>query len=563
MPDDLVKGFASVQHTYEPGDENAYGPYPPQGPHYFPYVLNQYRQVADLARDRGIVLWAVPSGRYVPVVGDRARDKWDYAEIGKAIAPGRVIVQTQTFCRQGNHDRAVEEVNKQFRNAGLPRNWLPMTAVSLRGKPVINAVPATQSWDCVQGSESRGIHEHTHQWWNMQEAIKFLQLREQALPALPPPPPPALPIPGRIQAEDYKPGGEGVGYHDTTPGNSGGAYRSDDVDIQPTSDASGGHNIGWTRQGEWLAFNVQVAQAGYYDITARVASATAGTKSLHIEVDGVAVTGPMSFTDASGWQSWLDVKVPQVNLPAGPHELRIVLDTDFLNVNYLEVTPSPVTPKPLLLPGRIEAEEYKAGGEGVGYHDTSSGNSGGEYRSDDVDIQVATDAGGGYNIGWTRQGEWLAFDVQVAQSGHYDITARLASAVEGLKMLHVEVDGVDVTGPLSFTDASGWQSWLNAIATRVPLTAGTHELRIVMDSDFFNVNYLDVAPSVNQPPLSGDANQDGQFTGDDIYLVIDWVIGRQPMPQGGAPAFVAADVDSDGRITAQDVVLLIKRLTGG
>jgi hypothetical protein len=69
MPDDLVKGFASVQHTYEPGDENAYGPYPPQGPHYFPYVLNQYRQVADLARDRGIVLWAVPSGRYVPVVG--------------------------------------------------------------------------------------------------------------------------------------------------------------------------------------------------------------------------------------------------------------------------------------------------------------------------------------------------------------------------------------------------------------------------------------------------------------------------------------------------------------
>ncbi len=40
------------------------------------------------------------------------------------------------------------------------------------------------------------------------------------------------PVPGRIQAEDYDLGGEGVAYHDTTPGNSGGAYRHDDVDIE-------------------------------------------------------------------------------------------------------------------------------------------------------------------------------------------------------------------------------------------------------------------------------------------------------------------------------------------
>ncbi len=39
-------------------------------------------------------------------------------------------------------------------------------------------------------------------------------------------------IPGIIQAEDYKPGGEGIGYHDTTPGNTFGKYRNDDVDIE-------------------------------------------------------------------------------------------------------------------------------------------------------------------------------------------------------------------------------------------------------------------------------------------------------------------------------------------
>jgi Dockerin type I domain len=70
-------------------------------------------------------------------------------------------------------------------------------------------------------------------------------------------------------------------------------------------------------------------------------------------------------------------------------------------------------------------------------------------------------------------------------------------------------------------------------------------------------------PPTNQPPTVtvGDANQDGQFTGDDVYLVIDWVIGQQPMPQAGEPAFVAADVDGDGSITSNDVALMIAQLS--
>ena len=51
-----------------------------------------------------------------------------------------------------------------------------------------------------------------------------------------------------------------MGYHDTTPGNSGNQYRNDDVDIQATSDIGGGYNVGWIRDGEWLAFDVDVAQ---------------------------------------------------------------------------------------------------------------------------------------------------------------------------------------------------------------------------------------------------------------------------------------------------------------
>ena len=48
---------------------------------------------------------------------------------------------------------------------------------------------------------------------------------------------------------------------------------------------------------------------------------------------------------------------------------------------------------------------------------------------------------------------------------------------------------------MSFTDSSGWQSWLDLMIIGVNLTAGAHELRVFMDAGHFNLNYLDVLPS--------------------------------------------------------------------
>jgi hypothetical protein len=87
-------------------------------------------------------------------------------------------------------------------------------------------------------------------------------------------------------------------------------------------------------------------------------------------------------------------------------------------------------PEPHPIPGRIEAEDYDLGGEIVAYHDTTLGNEGGEYRSDDVDIEITTDRGGGYDVGWIEEGEWLAYTVDVRSTGLYDIQVRVASAMD-------------------------------------------------------------------------------------------------------------------------------------
>ena len=74
-------------------------------------------------------------------------------------------------------------------------------------------------------------------------------------------PPSGRSIPGTLEAEDYATGGEGVGYHDATPTNQGGAYRNDAVDIEAIS---GGYAVGYVRDGEWLRYTVNVASAGKY-----------------------------------------------------------------------------------------------------------------------------------------------------------------------------------------------------------------------------------------------------------------------------------------------------------
>ena len=58
---------------------------------------------------------------------------------------------------------------------------------------------------------------------------------------------------------------------------------------------------------------------------------------------------------------------------------------------------------------------------------------------------------------------------------------------------HIEIDGLDVTGPMTLTGGNGWQSWIDVTSAPVPLTVGSHEFRIVMDTGGFNVNYVDAS----------------------------------------------------------------------
>ena len=67
-----------------------------------------------------------------------------------------------------------------------------------------------------------------------------------------------------------------------------------------------------------------------------LASAVAGTKNMTLLVDGGSVA-TFAFSDASGWQSWKDVTVANVSLPAGNHVIRLNYNSSDFNVNYVDV----------------------------------------------------------------------------------------------------------------------------------------------------------------------------------------------------------------------------------
>jgi glucosylceramidase len=130
-------------------------------------------------------------------------------------------------------------------------------------------------------------------------------------------------VPGVIQAEAFDEGGQGIGYRDLTAGNSGGAYRPTDVDLQASREAA--YNVGWWEPGEWLAYTIDVAAAGDYVLEARVASSGMGG-AFHVEFDGADQTGLLAIPNTGSWQTWTTLTCP-VRLASGPQVMRVVADS--------------------------------------------------------------------------------------------------------------------------------------------------------------------------------------------------------------------------------------------
>jgi hypothetical protein len=112
--------------------------------------------------------------------------------------------------------------------------------------------------------------------------------------------------------------------------------------------------------------------------------------------------------------------------------------------------------------------------------------------------EACTDTGGGQDVGWIANGDWLQFNnVNFGSSALHQFQARVASGAAGgvSGLVEVRLDNVNNApiGSFAIANTGGWQSW-RTVPANIAATTGTHTVFLRFTSgqpaDFVNVNWF-------------------------------------------------------------------------
>ena len=175
--------------------------------------------------------------------------------------------------------------------------------------------------------------------------------------------------------------------------------------------------------------------------------------------------------------------------------------------------------KPQELPGRLTLAFYDEGGEGVAYHDADAVNHGSgrlnkgpaekdNFRKDQgVDISYTKAAFDKftdgtklpldmYYVGWTNQGEWLNYTVEVKEAGTYQVNILASSYKNPDEKITLSVNGKD---KCSFTleetgDYHKWKMFNNVAEITLDKGVQLLKLTIAKQQHATNLCYIEIVP---------------------------------------------------------------------
>ncbi|WP_119321414.1 carbohydrate-binding protein [Capsulimonas corticalis] len=302
----------------------------------------------------------------------------------------------------------------------------------------------------------------------------------------------AAAIPGVFDACNYNTGGQNVGYNVASVNGTANSYRPDGVDLETTSDAAGGYDIGWAAAGQWFKYTVNVATAGTYAVTFRVAAPSAVTNAFHLTSSaGSAATGEVSIPASGGYQNWTTVTA-NITLAAGSQALTLTQDNPGWNFRWMGFGPNkaPFGGTPAAVPGVVEAENYDTGGQGIAYNQTVNGGQT-AYRADNNSaVGADASASNGYCVGSSNAGQWLRYTVNVASGGAYTLGFRASSGATGGRFHLQDERGNNLTGTVNIPSTGGWSTYTTVSVSGVNLTPGLHVFTLMEDTSGFNIDSI-------------------------------------------------------------------------
>ncbi|MEL0068601.1 MAG: glycoside hydrolase family 3 N-terminal domain-containing protein [Gammaproteobacteria bacterium] len=105
------------------------------------------------------------------------------------------------------------------------------------------------------------------------------------------------------------------------------------IQIENTSDVGGGQNIGFVDVGDWLEYELDVTEAGTYEIQYRLASLP-GSSGFTTTINGTSVH-TQAAQSTGGWQNWTTA-TQTVTLSTGRQTMRLDAIGREWNLNWIE-----------------------------------------------------------------------------------------------------------------------------------------------------------------------------------------------------------------------------------
>ena len=130
---------------------------------------------------------------------------------------------------------------------------------------------------------------------------------------------------------------------------------------------------------------------------------------------------------------------------------------------YGEVTPTPIT-----IPAKIEAETYT---DMLG-----------------VQTEPTNDGGTGLNVGYIDANDWLEYKIIVPEEREYNLKLRVASK-DGDGLLKI-IKGISDTVQMIIPKTGDWQAW-TTLDTKFNLTKGQKTIRLLVAKGGFNLNWIE------------------------------------------------------------------------
>ena len=232
--------------------------------------------------------------------------------------------------------------------------------------------------------------------------------------------------------------------------------------------------VAYIDPGDWMSYDINVAQAGTYSVEVRVASAQGSSFRLE-KNSGKEVLANVTVPNTGDWNAYESVYV-DVALTAGENSIGIATDRGGFNLDKLVFTAKSGSNSNT---GNNTGNTGTSGGTAVGTNFTIEA----ENYSNMSGVEKA-----GNCVAYIDPGDWMSYDIDVASAGTYSVEISVASA-QGSSFRLEKNSGTEVLANVTVPNTGDWNAY-KSVYIDVNLTAGKNTIGIATDRGGFNLDKM-------------------------------------------------------------------------